>query len=174
MGSSQCRQLLQNDFQELCNSVKKDDLSLGIFYPVLWSSNRHAALVYIFRKISKPYTKAITVFLNCLWLCQGNCVSFYAVNTKKNYIEKQMLPVVRKDKVELTLKAGGPQRWWGVCWNSGGSNVIFYICSFSLQVSSFQHELKNRKHMLSISSYQLRTLFQCTTSSESAHPAPLG
>lgn len=36
---------------------------------------------------------------------------FYAVNTKKNAIGKQMLPVARKDKVELTLKAGGPQRW---------------------------------------------------------------
>lgn len=127
-----------------------------------------------FRKISKPYTKAITAFLNSRWLCQGNCVLFYAVNTKKeNAVGKQMLPVLRKDKVELTLQVGGLQVWWVTCWHSGGSNLRFYICSFSLTVSNFQHELKPRKHMFSIA-YQISALSQCISSSESAHPAPHG
>lgn len=41
LGSTFC--LLQNDSQDLCSLVKEDDLSLGIFYPVLWSSNKHAS-----------------------------------------------------------------------------------------------------------------------------------
>lgn len=93
-----CVWLPQAAFQGLRNLIKKGGLAAQLLYPVPWSSNRDTGLVYIFGKISKPYTKGIiVVFFNCLGLCQGNQVS-----------ASRTLPVPSEGKVALGPQPRGP------------------------------------------------------------------
>lgn len=115
LGSTQYNWLLQNVFQDLCSLIKKDDLALGIFYPVLWSSNRHAVLVYFFRKTSEVIQKLSLGFFQLCVTFPGKSSFILGSQKKKNAIGKRMLPVPREDKVDLILNTGGPKSWCGTC-----------------------------------------------------------
>lgn len=81
-----------------------------------------------------------------------------------------MLPVLRKDKIELTLKV--THRFGGL----PAGTLVPDILYLQIQLTSVKLSIliKSRKYMLSITSYQLSTLSRCTSSSESVHPAPFG